>query len=170
MAAFKDELGPAAVDQIAAAFHDVQAAFPHTAFRKQALAGLDQLELKARVAHLIEAIHFGLCQSCGVPDAGPRTVWAAHLEVLQSACASGLKGFVAWPLIDYVAAYGRARPSESLPALAQMTSAFSAEFALNEADKRTIRWSDTVCAIKSAKQIDDFPVRFLKTNVLICGD
>lgn len=149
MAAFKDELGPAAVDQIAAAFHAVQPAFPHTGFRAQALAGLDELELKARVAHLIEAIHSGLCQSCGVPDAGPRTVWAAHLEVLQSACASGLKGFVAWPLIDYVAVHGRARPSDSLPALAQMTSAFSSEFAvrpflLDDADatlRQALAWT-----------------------------
>jgi len=130
MAAFKDELGAVAVDQIAAAFCDVQAAFPHIAFRAQALAGLDELELKARVAHLIEAIHMGLCQSCGVLDSGSRKVWVAHLQVLQSACAAGLKGFIAWPLIDYVSVYGRDRPTESLPALARMTSAFSAEFAL----------------------------------------
>jgi 3-methyladenine DNA glycosylase AlkC len=130
MAAFKDELGPVAVDQIAAAFHGAQAAFPHAAFRKQALAGLDELELKARVAHLIDGIYAGLCQSCGVPDAGSRAIWLAHLQLLQSACASGLKGFVAWPLIDYVAVHGRARPSDSLPALARLTSAFSAEFAL----------------------------------------
>jgi hypothetical protein len=130
MAAFKDELGAAAVDQIAAAFRDVEAAFPHTAFREHALEGLDALELKARVAHLMEAIHAGLCQSCGEPDSGSSEVWKAHLQVLRSACAAGLKGFVAWPLIDYVSRYGRDRPEESLPALAHMTSAFSAEFAL----------------------------------------
>jgi 3-methyladenine DNA glycosylase AlkC len=130
MAAFKDELGTAAVDQIATAFHGVDAAFPHTAFRKQALAGLDELELKARLAHLIAAIHVGLCRSCGVPDASSGEVWAAYLRVLESACAAGLKGFVAWPLIDYVSVYGRDRPAASLSALARMTSAFSAEFAL----------------------------------------
>jgi 3-methyladenine DNA glycosylase AlkC len=130
MAAFKDELGTAAVEQIAAALHEAQAAFPGAAFREQALAGLHELELKARVAHLIEAIYAGLCQSCGLPDSGSRTIWTEHLQVLQAACSSGLKGFVAWPLIDYVAVHGRAWPSDSLPALARMTPAFSAEFAL----------------------------------------
>lgn len=130
MAAFKDELGPAAVDQIATAFHDVEAAFPHAAFRAHALAGLHELELKARVAHLIEAIHAGLCQCCGVPDSASPAIWVEHLRVIQAACGSGLKGFVAWPLIDSIAVHGRAWPRESLAALAGVTSAFSAEFAL----------------------------------------
>lgn len=127
MGAFKDELGAAAVDQIASAFHAVDPAFPHTAFVASANDGLADLELKARVEHLAGCLHATWDRSLG-GDAD--ATWDQRLELLQAALDQGLRGFVAWPLIDSVALFGRSRPQESVPALARMTAAFSAEFAV----------------------------------------
>lgn len=127
MGAFKDELGADAIDRIASAFHAVDPAFPHAAFVQSALDGLQDLELKARVEHLARGLHDQLNARFGCT---PEANWQQRLELMQAALDQGLRGFVAWPIIDSVAWFGRERPQESVPALARMTSAFSAEFAI----------------------------------------
>lgn len=119
MGAFKDELGVAAIDRIAGAIRAVNPAFPHDAFHAQALHGLDALELKARVQHVIAAL-----------DAHLEGDLEARLACLIAALDQDVSGFVAWPLIDYVGEHGRHDPAQALPALAKMTHAFSAEFAV----------------------------------------
>lgn len=127
MGAFKDEIGAAAVDRIAAAFHAVDPAFPHSDFIAMAKQGLDDLELKARVQHLAHCLHASFDAGYG-QDA--ESSWVRRLESMQAALDQGITGFVAWPIIDSVALFGRNRAAESVPALAAMTSAFTAEFAI----------------------------------------
>ncbi len=123
---FKDELGAAAVESLARALHQVRGDFPAGTFTDESLDGLEALELKDRVRHLIAVLTRHL------PAAYP-----AALEIVRDALllddADGaplVSGFAAWPLIDWVGECGREHPELSLEALRRMTHRFSAEFAV----------------------------------------
>lgn len=137
MGAFKDELGSAAVAEIGAAMFAADNSFPRRAFQRLALDGLDSLELKARVAHIMAALHQLLPQDFRA--ALPKLVAALPQGTTEAKVSgapdylptpAGLRGFAAWPVIDYVAEYGIEEPEFSLQALPQMTPYFSAEFAV----------------------------------------
>ena len=123
----KDGLGPVAVDRLAGALAAGDPDFPVARFRRAALKGLDALELKERVNHLI-----------AVMDAHLPGSYAAALAVVKKAGrhfpAAGpndpLGGFAAWPLIDWVPTRGLGSPAASLEALRRLTTLFSAEFAV----------------------------------------
>lgn len=127
MGAFKEELGEAAIEQLGAAFAQVDRRFARVLFEERAKAGLERLELKARMEQIARALHAALDETLGD---GRRETWPDRLGWMEGALATGVRGFRAWPVIDSVALFGRDRPAESLPALARMTSAFSAEFAV----------------------------------------
>lgn len=123
----KDGLGVHAIKRIAKSVALVVPGFNAKAFQKDAELGLDALELKARVHHLIAVLHrhYDL----------PFKKLSKHLqdlpEVWDRGSASDNKaGFAAWPLIDYVAAYGLQHPKEALQTLEKLTPMFSAEFAI----------------------------------------
>jgi 3-methyladenine DNA glycosylase AlkC len=123
----KDGLGPAAVDRLATALAAADPGFPAAAFRRRGRRGLDGLELKERVHHLVAVLEAHL------PAAYP-----AALKVVQRAArrfppgepGDALAGFAAWPLVDWVPTRGLKSPAASLEALRRMTSLFSAEFAI----------------------------------------
>jgi 3-methyladenine DNA glycosylase AlkC len=123
----KDGLGASAVDRLARSLVSADPGFDAPEFRKRGLAGLGTLELKARVGHLTDAL-----AKC-LPDDYPRA-----LEVVRQAGrafpegdpADPLNGFAAWPLVDWVAAYGLDHFDVSLEALRDLTGLFSAEFAV----------------------------------------
>lgn len=123
----KAGLGPAAVRRIGTALQHADAQFSRDAFVKTATRGLDKLELKDRVGHLIEALHRYL------PEDFKET--ASLLVRAKEHWDPGdpddpLRGFAGWPLIDYIPAYGLDAPTIALPALRELTSLFSAEFAI----------------------------------------
>jgi len=123
----KDGLDKQAVNRIAGSLVQVLPDFPVDSFIKQALDGLDQLELKARVNHLIEVLSRFLPADF--------TITATILKDIKSVWDYGneddpLRGFAAWPLIDYVGVHGLEHPLESLDVLKTLTSFFSAEFAI----------------------------------------
>ena len=101
--------------------------FPVQQFQNEALKGLDELELKQRVEHLITVLNNYL------PDDFPK-VAAVLLQVKQhwdwGDDKDSLSGFAAWPLIDYVAVHGLKYPDISLNVLKELTPLFSAEFAI----------------------------------------
>tara|TARA_R110002050_G_scaffold9504_3_gene33506 strand:+ start:23818 stop:24933 length:1116 start_codon:yes stop_codon:yes gene_type:complete len=121
----KDQLGEQAVVQISQVLTMCLADFPQQQFINQALAGLDELELKQRVDHLIAVL----------ADYLPAD-FAAAANVLLAAKEHWSKfgeswgSFTAWPLIDYVAVYGLAQPVIALKVLKNLTTLFSAEFAI----------------------------------------
>jgi 3-methyladenine DNA glycosylase AlkC len=101
--------------------------FSEQSFIKQALYSLDTLELKERVSHIIEIIH--LFMPNDFVDAVPL------LKLLLRYWDYGdkedpLRGFAAWPIIDYIAVYGINHVEVSLDALQHLTELFSAEFAI----------------------------------------
>ena len=123
----KQNLGKSAVLHIANLLSVSMADFAKDLFIKDALAGLDALELKQRVNHLIKVLALYL------PDEFEQT--AVVLTTVKQNWYNENVGengfsFAAWPLIDYVADYGTAQPALALDVLKTLTPLFSAEFAI----------------------------------------
>lgn len=123
----KDGLGANAIKRIANSIALVVPGFNAKAFQKDALRGLDELELKARVQHLIQVLHrhYDL----------PFKTLCTHLQHLpevwdKGSAADNKAGFAAWPVIDYIAVHGLQYPQEALQTLEKLTPLFSAEFAI----------------------------------------
>ncbi|MGD8347419.1 MAG: hypothetical protein PVI83_09230, partial [Lysobacterales bacterium] len=123
----KHGLGRPAIERIAAALSAVVPGFDAKAFTSQALDGLDALELKGRVRHVMAAMH----------DVLPKEFRQAAdcLEKVGQSWMEGdpddpLRGFAAWPVIDYVGEYGLEEPERALETLRRLTPLFSAEFAI----------------------------------------
>lgn len=123
----KEGLGAPAIKRIATSVALVVPGFNAKAFQKDAARGLDDLELKARVHHLIAVLHrhYDL----------PFKKLSKYLQNLpavwdRGSAADNKAGFAAWPLIDYVAVHGLQHPKEALQTLEKLTPLFSAEFAI----------------------------------------
>ena len=137
--AFKTWIDAATVQAVA---HHVQrgwTAFDAAGFSRQALAGLDALELKARVQQLALALVHHLPddvdRACGVleaslgPPGNPLTD-GDDLGQLRTS-AAGLAGWAVWPLTEAVAMVAaRQSPERGLLALQAMTQRLTAEFAI----------------------------------------
>jgi len=136
---FKNLIDAAVVQAIA---HHVQRGWPGfdaAGFTQQALAGLDALELKARVQQLARALvqHLpaDVDRACGLLEAslgpaGNPDSDGDDLGQLRTS-ATGLAGWAVWPLTEAVAllAAGPA-PERGLLALQAMTQRLTAEFAI----------------------------------------
>jgi 3-methyladenine DNA glycosylase AlkC len=123
----KNGLSENAVERIASAMGELCADFDPSAFSAHAMPGLETLELKERVAHLIAALHPFL-----PPDF---ETTARLLQQLPDVWDYGdpndaMRGFAAWPLIDYSSVYGLEHPQVALETLKHLTGLFSAEFAI----------------------------------------
>lgn len=119
---FKNMVSPESVARLAEAFLAGDRAAAE-AFTRTATDGLDQRELKARVAHVARALrphlpaHFPQALAllvAGLPPRDPNLLGNSWL----------------WPVLQIVEDEGAAYPVESLAALEAMTSRFSAEFAV----------------------------------------
>lgn len=124
---FKDGIGRPAVSRLASALHAAWPDFPQEEFINSGTRGLKKLELKDRVRHLMG------CMSRFLPSDFP-----AALKIVRDAGSNWPEGdsddpfrsFAAWPLIDWIGDEGIDHPDGSLAALRQLTSLFSAEFAI----------------------------------------
>jgi len=123
----KSGLATDAVLRICTVLADIIDDFPVAQFQKDALDGLDDLELKQRVDHLISILADYL------PEDFQKTA-EVLLQVKQywdwGDEHDALSSFAAWPLVDYVAEYGLEQPEISLNVLKELTPLFSAEFAI----------------------------------------
>jgi 3-methyladenine DNA glycosylase AlkC len=120
-------LGADAVARIAHVLSAIIKDFPSEDFKVSALTGLESLELKQRVAHLIDVLVEYLpndFQSTATILLQVKQHWDWGEE------EDALSGFAAWPLIDYVAVYGINDPELALTVLKELTPLFTAEFAL----------------------------------------
>ncbi len=124
---FKEGLDAAAVRRLARNVAAVHAAFPRQRFVRSATRGLSDLELKARVFHIVGALRLHLPQN-------PKTAIAVLLRAGKGWNAEETtgptSGFAAWPLIDFVGEHGLESFDSSLKALRKLTQLFSAEFAI----------------------------------------
>ena len=122
----KQGLSHAAVARISQGLASIVKGFDQKNFTLQALKGLEDLELKARVHHIIAAMGLFLPAFSKVAPALCRL--PAHWD--KGDPKDPLRGFAAWPIIDYVARYGIDQPALAFKALEKLTPLFSAEFAI----------------------------------------
>jgi 3-methyladenine DNA glycosylase AlkC len=136
--AFKNLLNPALVQRAAAHLQRIEPAFDAANFIALASQGLEDLEMKARAMLICTALEATLPgdfntaaalleaalapafpeQPSGGPVAGP------------AGEDRGLAGWFLWPVGEYIARHGQARPERALAALHALTQRFTAEFAI----------------------------------------
>lgn len=131
---FKERISGELIRSAAAHLRRVWPEFPRRRFTARATDGLDQLELKARVAHVADALAECLPQDFDVAAAVLEASLAEardddDLKALVIG-DDGLAGWVVWPMTDFVARYGLAQPRRSLRVLHALTQRNTAEYAV----------------------------------------
>lgn len=115
----KDCFNEASVQSIAEQFHDLHPSFNTAQFlRAVFIAEWQTMELKQRMRHITNAlgIHLGLPYVSALP--------------LVVSVAQRVKGLVGMVFPDFIQVFGIEHPDDSIPALAEVTSCFSSEFAV----------------------------------------
>jgi len=123
----KDGLGDEAVERIAESLARTISGFPKKKFTTDVMSGLEALELKERVWHVIGVLNKYL------PDDFTETakiLIQLKANWISSEPGDPLGGFAAWPIIDYVGEHGLGLPEKALAVLKELTPLFSAEFAI----------------------------------------
>ncbi len=123
----KDGLNPHAINRISRALKGVHPQFDEEAFQQDCLNGLNKLELKQRIYHIIDAMHQFLPEDFN-QTADLLLNIKMHWDYGDA--NDPLRGFAAWAVTDYVAAHGLQHPEKSLQLLEYLTSLFSSEFAV----------------------------------------
>ena len=123
----KDGLNTKAISRISGAFKRLYPVFPEENFKKGCLNGLDKLELKQRIQHIIAVLH-----QCLPADFNQTADLLLKLKTVwdYGDANDPLRGFAAWAVTDYVAEYGLEYPQKSLQVLEYLTDLFSSEFAI----------------------------------------
>lgn len=131
--AFKNLINPALVHACGEHLGRVWAGFDRRGFEHRALAGLDALEMKARAMQIADALEATL------PDDFDRAAGIIESALAPAATddglafrtdASGLAGWIGWPLGEFIARRGLADPERGLLALHALTQRFTGEFAI----------------------------------------
>ncbi len=123
----KDGLGKPAILRLARNLKRADGDFDAEAFTRRCVRGLAKLELKQRVLHVIEGLDRHLPQS-----------FAQSSQILRRAASNWdagdpsdpLRGFAAWPMIDYVGVRGLKDFDLGMATLHDLTGLFTAEFAI----------------------------------------
>jgi len=123
----KDGLNAHAIQRIAKSLVQVVPGFNSKRFQKNSLTGIESLELKQRVHHIIQQMHHEFDH--------PYKKLSRYLQDLPQVWNAGNIGdnkamFAAWPVIDYVSVHGLENPTEPLKTLEKLTHLFSAEFSI----------------------------------------
>ena len=132
--AFKDWIGPELIRTMAKHLRRVHQAFPRERFVKSATDGLAELELKARVVHVADAL------AATLPPSFSQAAKVLEQSLAPSRsdedlsklvpCDAGLAGWAVWPMTDYVARYGIKHPKRALRCLRALTQRNTAEYAI----------------------------------------
>ena len=132
--AFKNLINPTLVQQAARRLQWSWPDFPASDFLRLAGDGLENLEMKARSLHICDALLATLPNdfmqaadlieaSLAAPEAGESMAQLHGLE-------DGLRGWILWPVGEYIARRGLHHPERALQALHALTQRFTAEFAI----------------------------------------
>lgn len=123
----KHQLGREAVITLSQSLSAVIDHFPKEQFIADALYGLDELELKQRVQHLISVLAIYLPKDF---TKSAKILLAVKQVWDNSNQTESWGSYTAWPLIDYVAEHGIEHPELALSVLKALTPLFTAEFAI----------------------------------------
>ncbi|RVU47234.1 DNA alkylation repair protein [Rubrivivax rivuli] len=134
MEPFKNLLNPALVAEAGARLRRHAPRFDAEAFTAQACAGLEALEMKARALQICAALEAtlpadfdaaaGLLEQSLAPPTAPGEISAAP------GLHEGLRGWILWPVGEYIARRGQRQPERAMAALHALTQRFTAEFAI----------------------------------------
>ena len=117
---FKDRISAESVGGLSADLAAAMPGFPKRAFVRQATAGLNDLELKARVVHVADALATAL----------PADFGDAAAVIDRAIEQPTFDGWIIFPVDDWVARYGVDHPETALPLLGRLTSRWTAEYAI----------------------------------------
>jgi hypothetical protein len=127
---FEYLLNPALVRKAGTGLQAAWPAFDKAEFLRRSNRGLEALELKARAMRIADALEATLPaafdEACNVIEAA----LAPAAEPGQPVAGDGLRGWIVWPLGEFVARRGLAEPERALAALHALTQRLSAEFAI----------------------------------------
>lgn len=124
--AFKHLIDAEKIAVLAERLATVIPGFDRAAFEAAATDGLEDMELKARVAWVADAMHPQLDPD--VPTAMGQLLASMGPPLVG---ADGVTGSIMdWPLLHWVQTQGTEHPEHTLPTLREMTRRFSAEFAV----------------------------------------
>ena len=131
---FKNLLNPGLVHAAAGQLARHAPGFDAGRFATMASRGLDALEMKARAMQIADALEAALpphfADAADAIEAALAPAEAgdamAQLEGLQA----GLRGWILWPVGEFIARRGLPEPERALRALHALTQRFTAEFAI----------------------------------------
>lgn len=134
---FKNLINAALVRQAAPHLARSLPRFDAPRFVALASEGLGALEMKARALRICSALEAtlpadfnaaagALEAALAPPDAGD----AGDTDVPPPGLQQGLRGWILWPVGEYIARHGQAQPERALQALHALTQRFTAEFAI----------------------------------------
>jgi 3-methyladenine DNA glycosylase AlkC len=135
--AFKHLIHTGTIEQAARHLQRAWPAFDARAFRRQASAGLEALEMKARAMQIADALQAHLpaefAQAAAVVEASLAPPIEPEAPASADSGDAGLAGWVVWSLGEWVARQASAEPARlarALQCLHALTQRFSAEFAI----------------------------------------
>ncbi len=132
--AFKLLLNPGLVQAAAAQLQRVAPTFDAGGFTALACDGLDALEMKARSLHICAALQATLPAdfdtSAALIEAALAPPEAGEAMAQLQGLNDGLRGWILWPVGEYVARQGLDAPQRALQVLHALTQRFTAEFAI----------------------------------------
>jgi len=146
MEPFKNQINAGVVRDLAGRLSRVSDAFDAVGFERTALAGLEELELKARVRSLADALQAHFAR----PFPAACDAIIASLDAPLAGDGELASGFGVWPLCDFVERYGLDHFEASMSAMYELTQRFSAEFAIRpfivrygrKTMSRIMEWTD----------------------------
>jgi 3-methyladenine DNA glycosylase AlkC len=135
MEPFKNLLNAALVRDAGSALQRSWPAFDRKAFERRALRDLEALEMKARAMQIADSLEATLPDDFDAACAAIERSLAAATDpdAPPDAMAEpgvGLRGWIVWPLGEFVARRGLDEPERALRALHALTQRLTAEFAI----------------------------------------
>lgn len=131
---FKNLLNAGLVHEAAQHLARHAAGFDRRRFVALATQGLEALEMKARAMLIADALQATLpprfADAADVLEAALAPAEAGDAMAQLSGLQNGLRGWILWPVGEFVARRGLAEPDRALQTLHAMTQRFTAEFAI----------------------------------------
>lgn len=131
---FKNLLNAGLVASAAAHFGRQWPAFDTRHFVTQATRGLEALEMKARAMQIARALEATLpprfAEAAALIEATLAPAEPGDTMAQLDGVDQGLRGWILWPVGEFVARRGLAEPAQALDLLHALTQRFTAEFAI----------------------------------------
>jgi len=131
---FKNLIDAQLVRDAAAVLRRADPAFDAERFTRLASHGLEALEMKARAMQIADALqatlHTDFARAADVLEAALAPAETGETMAKLQGLSAGLRGWILWPVGEYIARQGQATPERALAALHGITQRFTAEFAI----------------------------------------